>query len=209
MLNPSAAGSNGAALTDMTLDELKALLSALQQERSKLEADAKAAGMTADEIKQYPSNAALQQAVNEKQKAQRSALIEEILKMEGAPARAELESKSLDELKAIKAQLTEQAAQRNALIAEIKNYDSDFTGEGKSLADLQAHLDSLKAAAEQKQKDALIAQIQALNPTYNPDGKTLEELQADLAALQAAQSSSGEGETETPSAPSAPSPTTP
>ena len=212
VLNPSAAGSNGAALTDMTLDELKALLSALQQERSKLEADAKAAGMTADEIKQYPSNAALQQAVNEKQKAQRSALIEEILKMEGAPARAELESKSLDELKAIKAQLTEQASQRAALIAEIQKYEPAFTGEGKSLAELQAHLDSLKAAAEQKQKDALIAQIQALNPNYNPDGKTLEELQADLAALQAAQSSSGEGETETPSDPSAPSdpsPTTP
>ena len=212
VLNPSAAGSNGAALTDMTLDELKALLSALQQERSKLEADAKAAGMTADEIKQYPSNAALQQAVNEKQKAQRSALIEEILKMEGAPARAELESKSLDELKAIKAQLAEQASQRAALIAEIQKYEPAFTGEGKSLADLQAHLDSLKAAAEQKQKDALIAQIQALNPNYNPDGKTLEQLQADLAALQAAQSSSGEGETETPSDPSAPSdpsPTTP
>ena len=212
VLNPSATGSNGAALTDMTLDDLKALLSALQQERSKLEADAKAAGMTADEIKQYPSNAALQQAVNEKQKAQRSALIEEILKMEGAPARAELESKSLDELKAIKAQLTEQASQRAALIAEIQKYEPAFTGEGKSLADLQAHLDSLKAAAEQKQKDALIAQIQALNPNYNPDGKTLEQLQADLAALQAAQSSSGEGETGTPSDPSAPSdpsPTTP
>ena len=212
VLNPSAAGSNGAALTDMTLDELKALLSALQQERSKLEADAKAAGMTADEIKQYPSNAALQQAVNEKQKAQRSALIEEILKMEGAPARAELESKSLDELKTIKAQLAEQASQRAALIAEIQKYEPAFTGEGKSLADLQAHLDSLKAAAEQKQKDALIAQIQALNPNYNPDGKTLEQLQADLAALQAAQSSSGEGETGTasdPSAPSDPSPTTP
>ena len=168
--------------------------------------------MTADEIKQYPSNAALQQAVNEKQKAQRSALIEEILKMEGAPARAELESKSLDELKAIKAQLTEQASQRAALIAEIQKYEPAFTGEGKSLAELQAHLDSLKAAAEQKQKDALIAQIQALNPNYNPDGKTLEQLQADLAALQAAQSSGGEGETETasdPSAPSDPSPTTP
>ena len=209
VLNPSAAGSNGAALTDMTLDELKALLSALQQERSKLEADAKAAGMTADEIKQYPSNAALQQAVNEKQKAQRSALIEEILKMEGAPARAELESKSLDELKTIKAQLAEQASQRAALIAEIQKYEPAFTGEGKSLAELQAHLDSLKAAAEQKQKDALIAQIQVLDPTYNPDGKTLEQLQAYLAALQAAQSSGGEGETETPSAPSAPSPTTP
>ena len=212
VLNPSAAGSNGAALTDMTLDELKALLSALQQERSRLEADARAAGMTAEEIKQHPSNAALQQAVNEKQKAQRSALIAEILKMEGAPARAELESKSLDELKAIKAQLTEQASQRAALIAEIQKYEPAFTGEGKSLADLQAHLDSLKAAAEQKQKDALIAQIQALNPNYNPDGKTLEQLQADLAALQAAQSSSGEGETGTasdPSAPSDPSPTTP
>ena len=215
VLNPNATGSNGAALTDMTLDDLKALLSALQQERSKLEADAQAAGMTADEIKQYHSNAALQQAVNEKQKAQRSALIEEILKMEGAPARAELESKSLDELKTIKAQLAEQASQRAALITEIQKYEPAFTGEGKSLAELQAHLDSLKAAAEQKQKDALIAQIQALNPNYNPDGKTLEQLQADLAALQAVQNTGDEGETGTPSDPSAPSapsdpsPTTP
>ena len=209
VLNPSAAGSNGAALTDMTLDELKALLSALQQERSRLEADARAADMTDEEIKQHPSNAALQQAVNEKQKAQRSALIEEILKMEGAPARAELESKSLDELKTIKAQLAEQASQRAALIAEIQKYEPAFTGEGKSLAELQAHLDNLRAAEEQRQRQALIDQIKALNPTYNPDGKTLEELQADLAALQAAQSSSGEGETETPSDSSAPSPTTP
>ena len=209
VLNPSAAGSNGAALTDMTLDELKALLSALQQERSKLEADAKAAGMTADEIKQYPSNAALQQAVNEKQKAQRSALIEEILKMEGAPARAELENKSLDELKTIKAQLAEQASQRAALIAEIRNYEPAFTGEGKSLAELQTHLDNLRAAEEQRQRQALIDQIKALDSSYNPEGKTLEQLQADLAALQAVQNTGDEGETGTPSDPSNPSPTTP
>lgn len=57
VLNPNATGSNGTALSDMTLDELKALLSALQQERATLEASAKAAGMTADEIKKYPSNA--------------------------------------------------------------------------------------------------------------------------------------------------------
>ena len=209
VLNPSATGSNGAALTDMTLDELKALLSALQQERSKLEADAKAAGMTADEIKQYPSNAALQQAVNEKQKAQRSALIEEILKMEGAPARAELENKSLDELKTIKAQLAEQASQRAALITEIQKYEPAFTGEGKSLAELQAHLDNLRAAEEQRQRQALIDQIKALDSSYNPEGKTLEQLQADLAALQAAQNTGDEGETGTPSDPSNPSPTTP
>ena len=209
VLNPSATGSNGAALTDMTLDDLKALLSALQQERSKLEADAKAAGMTADEIKQYPSNAALQQAVNEKQKAQRSALIEEILKMEGAPARAELENKSLDELKTIKAQLAEQASQRAALIAEIQKYEPAFTGEGKSLAELQAHLDNLRAAEEQRQRQALIDQIKALDSSYNPEGKTLEQLQADLAALQAAQNTGDEGETGTPSDPSNPSPTTP
>ena len=209
VLNPSATGSNGAALTDMTLDDLKALLSALQQERSKLEADAKAAGMTADEIKQYPSNAALQQAVNEKQKAQRSALIEEILKMEGAPARAELENKSLDELKTIKAQLAEQASQRAALIAEIQKYEPAFTGEGKSLAELQTHLDNLRAAEEQRQRQALIDQIKALDSSYNPEGKTLEQLQADLAALQATQNTGDEGETGTPSDPSNPSPTTP
>ena len=114
VLNPNATGSNGTALSDMTLDELKALLSALQQERATLEASAKAAGMTADEIKKYPSNAALQQVVNEKQKAQRDALIKEILAMEGHPSESELQGKTLDELKAIKAQLTEQAAQRRA-----------------------------------------------------------------------------------------------
>lgn len=37
VLNPNATGSNGTALSDMTLDELKALLSALQQERATLE----------------------------------------------------------------------------------------------------------------------------------------------------------------------------
>lgn len=36
--------------------------------------------MTADEIKKYPSNAALQQAINEKQKAQREDLIKQIQK---------------------------------------------------------------------------------------------------------------------------------
>ena len=205
VLNPSAAGSNGAALTDMTLDELKALLSALQQERSKLEADAKAAGMTADEIKQYPSNAALQQAVNEKQKAQRSALIEEILKMEGAPARAELESKSLDELKTIKAQLAEQASQRAALIAEIKSLAAEVdesvdeaTLKSMTFDQLTAkkqELQNKKTAKDQEtQRQADLAAIRVLDPAaadsvQNSDAASvtskLNEVRAVRASLEA------------------------
>ena len=205
VLNPSAAGSNGAALTDMTLDELKALLSALQQERSKLEADAKAAGMTADEIKQYPSNAALQQAVNEKQKAQRSALIAEILKMEGAPARAELENKSLDELKTIKAQLAEQATQRAALIAEIKSLGAEV-GESVDEATLKSmtfdqltakkqELQNKKTAKDQEaQRQADLAAIRVLDPAaadsvQNSDAASvtskLNEVRAVRASLEA------------------------
>lgn len=211
VLNPSAAGSNGAALTDMTLDELKALLSALQQERSKLEADAKAAGMTADEIKQYPSNAALQQAVNEKQKAQRSALIEEILKMEGAPARAELESKSLDELKTIKAQLAEQASQRAALIAEIKSLAAEVdesvdeaTLKSMTFDQLTAkkqELQNKKTAKDQEtQRQADLAAIRVLDPAaadsvQNSDAASvtskLNEVRAVRASLEATASEFG------------------
>ena len=205
VLNPSATGSNGAALTDMTLDDLKALLSALRQERSKLEADAQAAGMTADEIKQYHSNAALQQAVNEKQKAQRSALIEEILKMEGAPARAELENKSLDELKTIKAQLAEQATQRAALIAEIKSLAAEV-GESVDEATLKSmtfdqltakkqELQNKKTAKDQEaQRQADLAAIRVLDPAaadsvQNSDAASvtskLNEVRAVRASLEA------------------------
>lgn len=175
VLNPNATGSNGTALSDMTLDELKALLSALQQERATLEASAKAAGMTADEIKKYPSNAALQQVVNEKQKAQRDALIKEILAMEGHPSESELQGKTLDELKAIKAQLTEQAAQRTALISDIKALAAEL-GESvdenalkgmtyDQLVAKKQELQDKKAAKDQEtQRQADLAAIRALDP---------------------------------------------
>ena len=173
VLNPDATGSNGTALSDMTLDELKALLSALQQERATLEASAKAAGMTADEIKKYPSNAALQQAINEKQKAQRDALIKEILAMEGHPSESELQGKTLDELKAIKAQLTEQAAQRTALISDIKALAAEL---GESVDE-----NALKGMTY----DQLVAKKQELqNKKAENDNKKLEEQrQANLAAI--------------------------
>ena len=175
VLNPDATGSNGTALSDMTLDELKALLSALQQERATLEASAKAAGMTADEIKKYPSNAALQQVVNEKQKAQRDALIKEILAMEGHPSESELQGKTLDELKAIKAQLTEQAAQRTTLISDIKALAAEL-GESvdenalkgmtyDQLVAKKQELQDKKAAKDQEtQRQADLAAIRALDP---------------------------------------------
>ena len=103
MLNPGATGEGGKPLTAMALDELKALLSARQQERAALEAAARSAGMSNEEIKKYPTNAALQQAVNEKTKAQREALIKEILAMEGHPAESDLLNKSLYELNSIMA----------------------------------------------------------------------------------------------------------
>ena len=159
----------------MTLDDLKALLSALQQERATLEAAAKAAGMTSDEIKKYPSNPALQQVVNEKQKAQRDALIKEILAIEGHPSESELQNKTLDELKAIKAQLTEQAAQRATLISDIKTLAAEL-GESVDEATLKSmtydqlvakkqELQDKKTAKDQEtQRQADLAAIRALDP---------------------------------------------
>ena len=188
VLNPGATGEGGKPLTDMTLDELKALLSALQQERAALEAAARSAGMSNEEIKKYPTNAALQQAVNEKTKAQREALIKEILAMEGHPAESELQNKTLDELKAIKAQLAEQAAQRAALIAEIKALAAEL---GVTVTDQELAAMSLEQLAAKKQElanqklmNSIIAEIKKLKPDYDPTGKTLEQLQQDLAALQ-------------------------
>ena len=188
VLNPDATGEGGKPLTDMTLDELKALLSALQQERAALEAAARSAGMSNEEIKKYPTNAALQQAVNEKTKAQREALIKEILAMEGHPAESELQNKSLDELKAIKAQLAEQAAQRAALIAEIKALAAELgvTVTDQELAAMSPEQLAAKKQelANQKLMNSIIAEIKKLKPDYDPTGKTLEQLQQDLAALQ-------------------------
>ena len=210
VLNPNATGSNGTALTDMTLDELKALLSALQQERSKLEADAKAAGMTADEIKQYPSNTALQQAVNEKQKAQREDLIKQIQKYDPS---YDGSNKTLEQLVADLKAKQEAEQQKADLIKQIQALDPSYTGEGKTLEQLQNDLKEKQAAAaaaeEQKQKDALITEIKKLKPDYDATDKTLEQLQADLAALQGAQNTGGDGETGTVSDLSNSSPTTP
>lgn len=188
VLNPGATGEGGKPLSDMTLDELKALLSALQQERAALEAAARSAGMSNEEIKKYPTNAALQQAVNEKTKAQREALIKEILAMEGHPAESELQNKSLDELKAIKAQLAEQAAQRATLIAEIKALAAELgvTVTDQELAAMSPEQLAAKKQelANQKLMNSIIAEIKKLKPDYDPTGKTLEQLQQDLAALQ-------------------------
>lgn len=185
VLNPGATGEGGKPLTDMTLDELKALLSALQQERAALEAAARSAGMSNEEIKKYPTNAALQQAVNEKTKAQREALIGEIMKMEGHPPENELQNKTLDELKAIKAQLD----QRAALIAEIRAL---ATAVNVTVTDQELAAMSLEQLAAKKQElanqkqlmNSIIAEIKKLKPDYDPTGKTLEQLQQDLAALQ-------------------------
>ena len=144
--------------------------------------------MSNEEIKKYPTNAALQQAVNEKTKAQREALIREILAMEGHPAESELQNKSLDELKAIKAQLAEQAAQRAALIAEIRALAAELgvTVTDQELAAMSPEQLAAKKQelANQKLMNSIIAEIKKLKPDYDPTGKTLEQLQQDLAALQ-------------------------
>lgn len=180
VLNPNATGSNGTALSDMTLDELKALLSALQQERATLEASAKAAGMTADEIKKYPSNAALQQAINEKQKAQREDLIKQIQKYDPS---YDGSNKTLEQLVADLKAKQEAEQQKQNLINEIKTYDSNYDGTGKTLEQLQS---DLAAAKEKKQRTDLIAEIRKYDPSYTGDGKSLSELQADLDAKKAA-----------------------
>ena len=180
VLNPDATGSNGTALSDMTLDELKALLSALQQERATLEASAKAAGMTADEIKKYPSNAALQQAINGKQKAQREDLIKQIQKYDPS---YDGSNKTLEQLVADLKAKQEAEQQKQNLINEIKTYDSNYDGTGKTLEQLQS---DLAAAKEKKQRTDLIAEIRKYDPSYTGDGKSLSELQADLDAKKAA-----------------------
>ena len=129
--------------------------------------------MTSNEIKKYPSNPALQQVVNEKQKAQRDALIKEILAIEGHPSESELQNKTLDELKAIKAQLTEQAAQRATLISDIKALAAEL---GESVDE-----NALKGMTY----DQLVAKKQELqNKMAENDNKKLEEQrQANLAAI--------------------------
>lgn len=180
VLNPNATGSNGTALSDMTLDELKALLSALQQERATLEASAKAAGMTADEIKKRPSNAELQQAINEKQKAQREDLIKQNQKYDPS---YDGSNKTLEQLVADLKAKQEAEQQKQNLINEIKTYDSNYDGTGKTLEQLQS---DLAAAKEKKQRTDLIAEIRKYDPSYTGDGKSLSELQADLDAKKAA-----------------------
>ena len=186
MLNPNATGSNGTALSDMTLDELRALLSALQQERATLEAAAKAAGMTADEIKQNSSNAALQQAVNEKQKAQREDLIKQIRKYDPS---YDGSNKTLEQLVADLKAKQEADQQKQHLINDIKALAAEL---GVTVTDQELAAMSLDQLAARKQELAsqkqlmneIIAQIRALDSNYNPAGKTLEQLQQDLADLQ-------------------------
>ena len=197
VLNPSATGANGTALTDMTLDELKALLATLQQERATLEAAAKAAGMTSDEIKKYPSNSALQQIINEKQKGQREALIKEILAMDGHPSESELQNKTLDELKAIKAQLADQATLRATLISDIKALAAEL-GESVDESALNAMtLDQLTAKKQELQQKKAEAQrqenleaIRVLDPDaaaslQNSDASSIASKLSELRAIRA------------------------
>ena len=186
VLNPNATGSNGTALSDMTLDELRALLSALQQERATLEAAAKAAGMTADEIKQNSSNAALQQAVNEKQKAQREDLIKQIRKYDPS---YDGSNKTLEQLVADLKAKQEAEQQKQTLINDIKALAAEL---GVTVTDQELAAMSLDQLAAKKQELAsqkqlmneIIAKIKELKSDYNPAGKTLEQLQQDLADLQ-------------------------
>ena len=170
----------------MTLDELKALLSALQQERATLEAAAKAAGMTADEIKKYPSNAELQQAINEKQKAQREDLIKQIRKYDPS---YDGSNKTLEQLVADLKAKQEAEQQKQNLINDIKALAAEL---GVTVTDQELAAMSLEQLAAKKQDLAnqkqlmneIIAKIKELKPDYNPAGKTLEQLQQDLADLQ-------------------------
>ena len=125
--------------------------------------------------------------------------------MEGAPTRAELENKSLDELKTIKAQLAEQATQRAALIAEIKSLAAEV-GESVDEATLKSmtfdqltakkqELQNKKTAKDQEaQRQADLAAIRVLDPAaadsvQNSDAASvtskLNEVRAVRASLEA------------------------
>lgn len=100
------------------------------------------------------------------------------------PPKSELQNKTLDELKAIKAQLD----QRAALIAEIRALAAEL---GVTVTDQELAAMSLEQLAAKKQElanqklmNSIIAEIKKLKPDYDPTGKTLEQLQQDLAALQ-------------------------
>lgn len=168
VLNPNATGSNGTALSDMTLDELKALLSALQQERATLEASAKAAGMTADEIKKYPSNAALQQAINEKQKAQREDLIKQIQKYDPS---YDGSNKTLEQLVAdLKAKQEAEQQKQNlindikALAAELGESVDENALKGMTYDQLVAKNQELQQKKAESQRQANLAAIAKLDP---------------------------------------------
>ena len=168
MLNPNATGSNGTALSDMTLDELKALLSALQQERATLEASAKAAGMTADEIKKYPSNAELQQAINEKQKAQREDLIKQIQKYDPS---YDGSNKTLEQLVAdLKAKQEAEQQKQNlindikALAAELGESVDENALKGMTYDQLTAKKQELQQKKAESQRQANLDAIRVLDP---------------------------------------------
>ena len=168
VLNPDATGSNGTALSDMTLDELKALLSALQQERATLEASAKAAGMTADEIKKYPSNAALQQAINEKQKAQREDLIKQIQKYDPS---YDGSNKTLEQLVAdLKAKQEAEQQKQNlindikALAAELGESVDENALKGMTYDQLTAKKQELQQKKAESQRQANLDAIRVLDP---------------------------------------------
>ena len=168
VLNPNATGSNGTALSDMTLDELKALLSALQQERATLEASAKAAGMTADEIKKYPSNAELQQAINEKQKAQREDLIKQIRKYDPS---YDGSNKTLEQLVAdLKAKQEAEQQKQNlindikALAAELGESVDENALKGMTYDQLVAKNQELQQKKAESQRQANLAAIAKLDP---------------------------------------------
>ena len=168
VLNPNATGSNGTALSDMTLDELKALLSALQQERATLEASAKAAGMTADEIKKYPSNAELQQAINEKQKAQREDLIKQIQKYDPS---YDGSNKTLEQLVAdLKAKQEAEQQKQNlindikALAAELGESVDENALKGMTYDQLVAKNQELQQKKAESQRQANLAAIAKLDP---------------------------------------------
>ena len=168
VLNPNATGSNGTALSDMTLDELKALLSALQQERATLEAAAKAAGMTADEIKKYPSNAELQQAINEKQKAQREDLIKQIQKYDPS---YDGSNKTLEQLVAdLKAKQEAEQQKQNlindikALAAELGESVDENALKGMTYDQLVAKNQELQQKKAESQRQANLAAIAKLDP---------------------------------------------
>lgn len=156
-LNPGATVNN-TKLEDVTdLEALTNLLTTLQNERSSLEQQGKATGMTDDELAACKTNAELKTAVDAKKAAKEAAdkavLITAIKEMAGNTKNdTELGAMTLDQLTAYQAELAQRAQEqqeKDALITELKSKGVTDDMSGWTLEQLKAKKAELDASQQE------------------------------------------------------------